>query len=144
MVDQVEEYREKLIEMAVEQDDDLMESYLDGEEPSIDDIKRCIRKGTIALDFFPTYCGSAFKDKGIQLILDAVVDYLPNPTEVKAQPLTDEKGEPNGEFALIDETEPFRALAFKIMEDRFGALTFTRVYSGVLNKGDTILNSFTG
>jgi elongation factor G len=144
MVDQVEEYREKLIEMAIEQDDDLMESYLDGEEPSIDDIKRCIRKGTIALDFFPTYCGSAFKDKGIQLILDAVVDYLPNPTEVKAQPLTDEKGEPNGEFALVDETEPFRALAFKIMEDRFGALTFTRVYSGVLNKGDTILNSFTG
>ena len=68
--------REKLIETAVEQDDDLMESYLEGEEPSIDDIKRCIRKGTIALDFFPTYCGSAFKDKGIQLVLDAVVDFL--------------------------------------------------------------------
>ena len=144
MVDQVEKYREKLIEMALDQDDDLMEAYLDGEEPSIDDIKRCIRKGTIALDFFPTYCGSAFKDKGIQLVLDAVVDYLPSPTEVKAQPLTDEEGEPNGEFALVDETEPFRALAFKIMEDRFGALTFVRVYSGVLNKGDTILNSFTG
>ena len=144
MVDQVEKYREKLIEMALDQDDDLMEAYLDGEEPSIDDIKRCIRKGTIALDFFPTYCGSAFKDKGIQLILDAVVDYLPSPTEVKAQPLTDEEGEPNGEFALVDETEPFRALAFKIMEDRFGALTFVRVYSGVLNKGDTILNSYTG
>lgn len=144
MVDQVEEYREKLIEMAVEQDDDVMEAYLDGTEPSMEDIKRCIRKGTIALDFFPTYCGSAFKDKGIQLILDAVVDYLPNPTEVKPQPLTDEEGEPNGELALVDENEPFRALAFKIMEDRFGALTFVRVYSGVLNKGDTILNSFTG
>lgn len=144
MVDLVEEYREKLIETAVEQDDDVMEAYLEGEEPSIDDIKRCIRKGTIALDFFPTYCGSAFKDKGIQLVLDAVVDFLPNPTEVKAQPLTDEKGEPNGEFAVVDESEPFRALAFKIMEDRFGALTFVRVYSGVLNKGDTILNSFTG
>jgi len=104
MVDQVEEYREKLIEMAVEQDDDLMESYLEGEEPSIDDIKRCIRKGTIALDFFPTYCGSAFKDKGIQLVLDAVVDFLPNPTEVDPQPLTDEAGEPNGEVALVDET----------------------------------------
>ena len=144
MVDQVEKYREKLIEMAVEQDDDVMESYLDGEEPSIDDIKRCIRKGTIALDFFPTYCGSAFKDKGIQLVLDAVVDYLPSPTEVPAQPLTDEEGEPNGEFAIVDEAEPFRALAFKIMEDRFGALTFVRVYSGVLNKGDSILNSYTG
>lgn len=144
MVDQVEEYREKLIEMAVEQDDDLMESYLEGEEPSIDDIKRCIRKGTIALDFFPTYCGSAFKDKGIQLVLDAVVDFLPNPTEVDPQPLTDEAGEPNGEVALVDEKEPFRALAFKIMDDRFGALTFVRVYSGVVNKGDTILNSFTG
>ena len=144
MVDQVEEYREKLIEMAVEQDDDLMESYLEGEEPSIDDIKRCIRKGTIALDFFPTYCGSAFKDKGIQLVLDAVVDFLPNPTEVDPQPLTDEAGEPNGEVALVDENEPFRALAFKIMDDRFGALTFVRVYSGAVNKGDTILNSFTG
>lgn len=144
MVDQVEEYREQLIEMAVEQDDDVMEAYLEGNEPSIDDIKRCIRKGTIALDFFPTYCGSAFKDKGIQLILDAVVDYLPSPTEVEPQPLTDEEGVPNGEFALVDESEPFRALAFKIMEDRFGALTFVRVYSGVLNKGDTILNSFTG
>ena len=144
MVDLVEEWREKLIETAVEQDDDLMESYLEGEEPSIDDIKRCIRKGTIALDFFPTYCGSAFKDKGIQLVLDAVVDFLPNPTEVDPQPLTDEQGEPNGEVAKVDAHEPFRALAFKIMDDRFGALTFVRVYSGKINKGDTILNAFTG
>ena len=144
MVDQVEEYREKMIEMAVEQDDDLMMSYMDGEEPSIDDIKHCIRKGTIALDFFPTYCGSAFKNKGVQMVLDAVVDYLPSPTEVKPQPLTDELGEPNGELALVAVDEPFRALAFKIMDDRFGALTFVRIYSGTLNKGDTILNSFTG
>jgi elongation factor G len=144
MVDQVEEYREKMIEMAVEQDDDLMMSYMDGEEPSIDDIKRCIRKGTIALDFFPTYCGSAFKNKGVQMVLDAVVDYLPSPTEVKPQPLTDELGEPNGELALVAVDEPFRALAFKIMDDRFGALTFVRIYSGTLDKGDTILNSFTG
>ena len=144
MVDLVEEWREKLIETAVEQDDDLMESYLEGEEPSIDDIKRCIRKGTIALDFFPTYCGSAFKDKGIQLVLDAVVDFLPNPTEVDPQPLTDEEGEPNGEVAKVDADEPFRALAFKIMDDRFGALTFVRVYSGKISKGDTILNAFTG
>ncbi len=144
MVDLVEEYREKLIETAVEQDDEVMEAYLEGNEPSIEDIKRCIRKGTIALDFFPTYCGSAFKDKGIQLVLDAVVDYLPCPTEVEPQDLTTEEGEPTGEVALVSVDEPLRALAFKIMDDRFGALTFTRIYSGVLNKGDTILNSFTG
>ena len=144
MVAKAEEYREKMIEMAVEQDDDLMESYLEGEIPSVEDLKRCIRKGTIALDFFPTYCGSAFKNKGIQLVLDAVVDYLPNPTEVKPQPLTDEEGNETGEFAIVDVKEPFRALAFKIMDDRFGALTFIRVYSGTLNKGDTVLNTFTG
>ena len=144
MVDKMEEYREKLIEMAVEQDDDLMEAYLEGNEPSLEDLKRCIRKGTIALDFFPTYCGSAFKNKGIQLVLDAVVDYLPNPTEVNPQPLTDEEGEETGEFAIVDDKEPFRALAFKIMDDRFGALTFVRVYSGVIKKGDSVLNTFTG
>lgn len=144
MTDKVEEYREKLIELAVEQDDDLMMAYMDGEEPSIEDLKHCIRKGTIALDFFPTYCGSAFKNKGMQLVLDAVVDYLPSPTEVEPQPLTDELGEPTGEVALVTVDEPFRALAFKIMDDRFGALTFVRIYSGKLNKGDTILNSFTG
>ena len=144
MVDQVEEWREKLIETAVEQDDDLMEAYLEGEEPSIDDIKRCIRKGTIALDFFPTYCGSAFKDKGVQLVLDAIVDYLPDPTQVDPQELMSEEGEPTGEVAKVDANEPFRALAFKIMDDRYGALTFVRVYSGKISKGDTILNSFTG
>jgi len=144
MVDDVEMYREKLIEQAVEQDDDLMMSYMDGEEPSMEDIKRCIRKGTRTMDFFPTYCGSAFKNKGVQLILDAVVDYLPSPTDVDPQPLTDEEGEPNGEVALVSVDEPLRALAFKIMDDRFGALTFVRIYSGVLNKGDTILNSYTG
>ncbi len=144
MVDQVEEYREKLIEMAVEQDDDLMEAYLDGTEPEMADIKRCIRKGTRTMDFFPTYCGSAFKNKGVQLVLDAVVDYLPSPTEVDPQPLTDDEGEDTGEVALVSVDEPFRALAFKIMDDRFGALTFIRVYSGVLNKGQTVLNTFTG
>jgi elongation factor G len=121
-----------------------MEEYLEGNEPSIEGLKRCIREGTRKLDFFPTYCGSAFKDKGIQLVLDAVVDYLPDPTEVDPQPLTDEAGEPNGEFALVNTEEPLRMLAFKIMDDRFGALTFVRVYSGVLNKGDSVLNTFTG
>ena len=90
MVDDVEEYREKMIETALEQDDDLLMAYMEGEEPSIEDVKRCIRKGTIALDFFPTYCGSAFKNKGVQMVLDAVVDYLPCPTDVKPQPLTDD------------------------------------------------------
>ncbi|MEJ1357314.1 MAG: elongation factor G [Candidatus Sedimenticola sp. (ex Thyasira tokunagai)] len=144
MADKVEEWREKLIETAVEQDDDVMETYLDGEEPSMDDIKRCIRKGTIALDFFPTYCGSAFKNKGIQLVLDAVVDYLPCPTEVKPQPEVDMEGNETGEFAVVDPDGPLRALAFKIMDDRFGALTFTRIYTGKIKKGDTVLNTFTG
>ena len=144
MVDDVEMYREQLIENAVEQDDELMMTYMDGEEPSIDDIKRCIRKGTRDLAFFPTYCGSAFKNKGMQLLLDAVVDYLPSPTDVNPQPLTDEEGNPNGKYAIVADDEPFRALAFKIMDDRFGALTFVRIYSGKLNKGDTVLNSFTG
>ncbi|WP_191600239.1 elongation factor G [Marinomonas algicola] len=144
MADQVEEYREMLLETAVEQDDDLMMAYMEGEEPSLEDVKRCIRKGTRDLAFFPTYCGSAFKNKGMQLLLDAVVDYLPSPTDVVPQDLTDEEGNPNGEKAIVDANEPFKALAFKIMDDRFGALTFVRVYSGTLNKGDTILNSFTG
>jgi len=144
MADLVEEWREKLIETAVEQDDEIMEQYLEGNEPSIDDIKRCIRKGTINLDFFPTYCGSAFKNKGVQPVLNAVVDFLPNPTEVKPQPEIDLEGNETGEYAIVDPERPFRALAFKIMDDRFGALTFTRIYSGRIQKGDTVLNTATG
>ena len=144
MADEVELYRAQLIETAVEVDDESLMKFLEGEEISETEIKRCIRKGTRELVFFPTYCGSAFKNKGMQLLLDAVVDYLPAPHEVNPQPLTDEEGHPNGKFALVSPTEPFRALAFKIMDDRFGALTFCRIYSGELNKGDTILNSFTG
>jgi len=144
MADLVEEWREKLIEAAVEQDDDLLEQYLEGTEPPIEDLKRCIRKGTIALDFFPTYCGSAFKNKGIQLVLNATVDYLPSPTEVTPQPEVDLEGNETGEFAIVDPERPLRALAFKIMDDRFGALTFIRIYSGKLEKGTTVLNTFTG
>ncbi len=144
MQDAVEEWREKLVETAVEQDDDLLEQYLEGNEPSIEDLKRCIRKGTIALDFFPTYCGSAFKNKGIQNVLNAVVDFLPNPTEVKPQPEMDLEGQKTGKFAEVDPSKPLRALAFKIMDDRYGALTFTRIYSGTLKKGDNVLNTFTG
>jgi len=144
MVDKVEEYRAALIETAVEQDDELMMEYLEGNEPSIEDIKKCIRKGTIALDFFPTYCGSSFKNKGVQLVLDAVVDYLPSPTEVDPQPEVDPEGNETGEFAVVSTDGPLRALAFKIMDDKFGALTFVRIYSGKINKGETVLNSFTG
>jgi elongation factor G len=140
----VAEWREKLIETAVEQDDDLFEQYLEGNEPSIDELRRCIRKGTIALDFFPTYCGSAFKNKGVQNILNAVVDYLPDPTEVTPQPEIDLEGNPTGGLAIVDPDKPFRALAFKIMDDRYGALTFTRIYSGKIKKGDNVLNTFTG
>ncbi len=139
------EYREMLIETAVEQDDDLMMAYMEGEEPSLEDIKRCIRKGTRDLAFFPTYCGSAYKNKGMQPMLDAVVDYLPAPTEVDPQPITDkDTGEPTGDVATVSADEPLKALAFKIMDDRFGALTFIRIYSGKMKKGDTILNSATG
>ena len=144
MADQIEEWREKLIETAVEQDDDIMERYLEGEEPSIEEIKKCIRKGTLTMDFFPTYCGSAFKDKGVQLVLDAAVDFLPDPTEVTPQPEVDLEGNETGEVATVDPDKPLRALAFKIMDDRFGALTFIRIYSGRMNKGDTVLNTATG
>ena len=146
MADKVEEYHEALIETALEQDEDLLMEYLEeGTVPAIEEIKRCIRKGTRDLAFFPTYCGSAFKNKGMQLVLDAVVDYLPAPTEVDPQPLTDpETGEPTGKVATVSADEPLRALAFKIMDDRFGALTFIRIYSGRMKKGDTVLNSATG
>ena len=144
LVDKVEEYRSELIEMAVEQDDEVMEKYLEGEEPDVETLKGLIRKGTIDLAFFPTFCGSAFKNKGVQLILDAIVDYLPNPTEVPPQPEIDIDGNETGEFAVVDPDRPLRALAFKIMDDQYGALTFTRVYSGRLQKGTMILNTFTG
>ena len=144
MADDVEEWREKLIETAVEQDDDVMEKYLEGEEPDVETLKKCIRKGTISLAFFPTYCGSSFKNKGVQLVLDAVVDFLPNPTEVKPQPEIDLEGNETGSFAVVDPDKPLRALAFKIMDDRYGALTFMRIYSGKLEKGMTVLNTFTG
>lgn len=144
MIEKVEEYREKLVETAVEMDDDAMEQYLEGQEPSLEVLKACLRKGTIELSFFPTYCGSSFKNKGVQLILNAVIDYLPNPTEVKPQPEVNLEGEETGEFALVDAEKPLRALAFKIMDDRYGALTFIRIYSGTIAKGSTVLNSFTG
>ena len=144
MVAETEKWREKMIDEVADQFDDVMEKYLEGEEPDIETIKRCIRKGTINLDFFPTYCGSSFKNKGVQLVLDGVVDFLPCPTEVKPQPEVDLEGNPTGSFAVVDPSKPLRALAFKIMDDRFGALTFLRIYSGKLEKGTSVLNTFTG
>ena len=142
--EKAQKYHDELIETAVEQDDDVMEAYLEGNMPDIDTIKRCIRKGTIALDFFPAFCGSAFKNKGVQNVLNGVVDYLPSPLEVEPEPEFDDEGNETGEVATVDPDGPLRALAFKIMDDQFGALTFTRIYSGSLKKGDTILNTFTG
>ncbi len=142
--EKAEQYREEMIETAVEADDDIMEAYLEGNVPDEETLKKCIRKGTINLDFFPTYCGSAFKNKGIQLVLNAVVDFLPNPTEVPPQPEVDMEGNETGEKAIVTADAPLRALAFKIMDDQYGSLTFTRVYSGSVKKGDTVLNTFTG
>ncbi|NDW54786.1 elongation factor G [Aliiroseovarius sp. PrR006] len=145
--DMANEWREKMIEAAVEQDDDAMEAYLEGNEPDVPTLRALLRKGTLALDFVPVLGGSAFKNKGVQPLLNAVIDYLPSPLDV-----VDYMG-----FKPGDETETrdiarradddmaFSALAFKIMNDPFvGSLTFTRIYSGVLNKGDTLLNSTKG
>ena len=144
MVELAKEWRERLIDQVADQYDDVMEAYLVGDMPDIDTIKRCLRKGTIHLDFFPTFCGSSFKNKGVQLVLDGVIDYLPCPTEVNPQPEVDLEGNPTGTFAIVDADKPLRALAFKIMDDRFGALTFLRIYSGKLEKGTSVLNTFTG
>jgi elongation factor G len=144
MVEKAKEWREKMIDQVADQYDDVMEAYLDGETPDVETIKRCLRRGTINLDFFPTFCGSSFKNKGVQLVLDGVIDYLPCPTEVNPQPEVDLEGNPTGNFAIVDADKPLRALAFKIMDDRFGALTFLRIYSGKLEKGTSVLNTFTG
>jgi elongation factor G len=138
---QAAEYRSKLVEAAVELDDAALEAYLGGEEPSVETLKRCIRKGTLAAKFVPVICGSAFKNKGVQPLLDAVVDYLPAPTDVAA--VTGLKIDSDEEvIRKSSDDEPFSALAFKIMTDPFvGSLTFVRVYSGVLQTSSQALNS---
>ena len=143
--DQAKEYREKLIEKAVEEDDEVMESYLDGNEPSIEDLKKCIRKGTINGSFVPVLTGSAFKNKGVQPLLDAVIDYMPSPKDVESVKGSDVKDESIELTRKCDDNEPFSALAFKIMTDPFvGSLTFTRIYSGTINTKDSVLNSVSG
>merc|ERR1719460_3144281 len=128
--EQAKEYHEQLVELAVEQDEDLLMGYLEGEEPSEEDLKRCIRKGTLAGDFVPVLTGTAFKNKGVQCLLDAVIDYMPSPLDVDAIKGTSIDGDKDMKRESSDE-EPFSALAFKIMTDPFvGTLTFTRIYSG--------------
>ena len=143
--DQANEYREKLIEKAVEEDDSVMENYLDGKEPSIDELKQCIRIGTIKGSFVPVLTGSAFKNKGVQPLLDAVIDYMPSPKDVANVKGSDVNDESIELIRSCDDDEPFSALAFKIMTDPFvGSLTFTRIYSGTINTKDTVLNSVSG
>ncbi|UWQ05133.1 elongation factor G [Aliiroseovarius crassostreae] len=145
--DMANEWREKMIEAAVEQDDDAMEAYLEGNEPDVPTLRKLLRKGTLALDFVPVLGGSAFKNKGVQPLLNAVIDYLPSPLDV-VDYMGFKPGDETEERNIArraDDDMAFSALAFKIMNDPFvGSLTFTRVYSGVLNKGDTLLNSTKG
>ncbi|PKB25863.1 translation elongation factor 2 (EF-2/EF-G) [Novosphingobium kunmingense] len=140
LADEAAEYREKLIELAVEQDDDAMEAYLDGNMPDVDTLKKLIRKGTLNQSFVPVCCGSAFKNKGVQPLLDAVVDYLPSPLDIEdVQGVKMDSDEKDSRPPKDD--APFSALAFKVMNDPFvGSLTFIRIYSGTLTKG-TYLNS---
>lgn len=142
--DQAEEYREKLIEAVAELDEELMEKYLGGEEITVEELKAAIRKGTVNVEFYPVICGSAFKNKGVQLMLDAVIDYLPSPLDVPAikgtAPDSDEVIEKHS-----SDDEPFAALAFKVMTDPYvGKLTFFRVYSGTLSSGSYVQNSTKG
>ncbi|PPE04740.1 elongation factor G [Entomoplasma ellychniae] len=143
LLDQAQELRDKLVETAVEYDEELMMKFLDGEEITVSELKLAIRKGVLSAEFFPVLAGSAFKNKGVKLLLDAVIDYLPSPLDVPSI-----KGVlPNGQEAerQADDKEPFSALAFKVMTDPFvGKLTFFRVYSGVLQKGSYVLNSTKG
>ena len=141
MAEQAAEYRKTLVELAVEQDDVAMEAYLEGEEPSVEVLKACIRKGTIAATFVPVLLGSAFKNKGVQPLLDGVVDFLPSPEDVDSVTGLLEDGETQVVRKTSD-AEPFAALAFKIMNDPYvGSLTFVRVYSGVLETGSGVLNT---
>ncbi len=140
LADKAAEYREKLVELAVEQDDDAMEAYLEGNEPDVATLKALIRKGTLAQAFVPVLCGSAFKNKGVQTLLDAVVDFMPSPLDIEdVQGINPDTEEPDSR--ATSDAAPFSALAFKIMNDPFvGSLTFTRIYSGTLTKG-SYLNS---
>ncbi len=142
-----DEWRSKMIELAVERDDDAMMAYLEGDEPDIDTLRKLIRKGTLSLDFVPVLAGSAFKNKGIQPLLNAVIDYLPGPLDVPAYKgfAPGDESETRNIERTADDVQPFSGLAFKIMNDVFvGSLTFARIYSGVIKKGDSVANSTKG
>jgi elongation factor G len=141
---EIAKYRTELVDTCLEQDDEAMEAFLtDGTVPSPDVLRKALRKGTITSAFNPVLCGSSYKNKGVQQVLDAVVDYLPAPTDVAAIKTVDADGNPVGERKTADD-EPFSALAFKVINDIYGALTFVRVYSGVLTKGASVQNSTRG
>ncbi|MCC5967346.1 MAG: elongation factor G [Natronohydrobacter sp.] len=145
--DLADEWRSNMIEIVVEQDDEVMEAYLEGNEPDEDTLRRLIRKGTLALDFVPVCTGSAFKNKGVQPLLNSVIDFLPGPLDVPAYMgfAPGDETETRNIARNADDAEPFSALAFKIMNDPFvGSLTFTRIYSGALKKGDSMMNSTKG
>ena len=145
LIKQSKEYREKLVEKVVEEDDQIMETYLEGKVPSVEDIKKCIRLGTIKGNFVPVLTGSAFKNKGVQPLLDAVIDYMPSPIDVDNIKGVDVKDRSIELSRKCDDNEPFSALAFKIMTDPFvGSLTFARVYSGTVSTKDSVLNSTSG
>lgn len=140
--EKAEEYHHQLLETAVEQDEQAMEDYLEGKEVSVETLKKCIRKGTIAQDFVPVFCGTAFKNKGVQPLLDAVIDYLPSPLDIPPAEGTDPDDPEKIIIRKADDNEPLSALAFKIMNDPFvGSLTFVRIYSGVMTAGSYIYNS---
>ena len=144
ILSEIAKYRTELIDTCLEMDDEAMEAYLtDGTAPTADVLRKCLRKGTITGAFNPVLCGSSYKNKGVQQVLDAVVDYLPAPTDVEAIKTVDADGNPIGERKTSDD-EPFSALAFKVINDAYGALTFVRVYSGVLTKGASVQNSTRG
>jgi elongation factor G len=143
LVAEAKKWREKMVEAAAEADDELMNKYLEGVDLTIDEIKRGLRVRTIKNEIVPMLCGTAFKNKGVQAMLDAVIDYMPSPVDIKPVEGETENGKPTSRKA--DDKEPFAALAFKIMTDPYvGQLTFIRVYSGVLNSGDTVYNTVRG
>ncbi|WP_424934814.1 elongation factor G [Amaricoccus macauensis] len=147
LADKAAEMRAEMIEIAVEMDDDVMEAYLEGEEPDVPTLRRLLRKGTLEMKFVPVLGGSAFKNKGVQPMLNAVIDYLPSPLDVPDYMgfLPDDETETRNVRRSADDDQPFSALAFKIMNDPFvGSLTFTRIYSGKITKGDQLLNSTKG